>query len=88
MKKEATALTASLQVGKAGVTEALVGELRTQLDREPLVKVKLLRSARGEEDRDVLAASLAEGAEATLVEVRGNTAVFYKPPKNRRPRRA
>lgn len=70
----------TVQVGKAGITGGLIEEIADQLKREALVKVRLLRSARaGDDDRNALAASLAERAGAHLVEVRGNTCVLYRP---------
>jgi RNA-binding protein len=68
-------LDATLRVGKGGV-EAVVEELRRQLDDADLVKVKFLRSARGGATTEDLAATLADRADADLVETRGNTAVY------------
>jgi RNA-binding protein len=68
-------LDATLRVGKAGV-EAVVDELRSQLDDRGLVKVRFLRSARGGDGTDELAADLAERTGAEVVETRGHTAVF------------
>ncbi|HVM46047.1 MAG TPA: YhbY family RNA-binding protein, partial [Candidatus Thermoplasmatota archaeon] len=48
-------LEAAFQIGKAGVTDGVVQELVTRLEREPLVKVKLLRSAREDDDAKTLA---------------------------------
>lgn len=72
-------LDVAFQVGKAGVTEGVVKELATWLEREPLVKVRLLKGAREEGDTKGVAADLAARANATLVEVRGHTALFYRP---------
>lgn len=79
-------LDAAFQVGKSGVTEGVVKELVSWLEREPLVKVKLLKSSQEEGDARSVAQALAERAGATLIEVRGHTALFYRP--KRRQRRA
>jgi len=68
-------LDVTLWVGKGGV-DAVVDELRTQLDSTDLVKAKFLRAARGGSSTEELAVELAEQAEASLVETRGNTAVY------------
>ncbi len=68
-------LDVTLWVGKAGV-EPVVDELRTQLESRDLVKAKFLRAARGGGSTEELAVDLADRAEASLVETRGNTAVY------------
>ena len=70
-------LDATLRVGKRGI-EAVAGELDSQLDDRPLVKVKFLRSARGGTDTETLAADLAEAVDATVAETRGHTGVFER----------
>lgn len=84
LRANGQALGVSFQVGKSGVTDGVVKELVTWLEREPLVKVRLLKSATGEADTQSVAADLAARAEAVLVEVRGHTALFYKAKRGRR----
>ncbi len=79
LRSQAQTLDASLQMGKAGLTDAFVDEVKNQLDRDDLIKVKMLRSARAGEDRKVLAEELAEAAGAVLIEIKGYTVVLYKP---------
>ena len=64
-------------VGKAGL-ESVIDELDAQLSERDLVKVKFLRSARGEGTVDDLAASLASETGAELLHTRGHTAVLYR----------
>lgn len=69
----------TLHVGKNGVTDATVAELKAQLHKRKLVKVRLLRSATGGGETDMAQADLlAEKADAQLVEVRGHTAVYWR----------
>lgn len=86
LKAQGQKLTATLQVGKQGVTDAIAHELSEQLERTDLVKVKLLQSARAEVDRKDLARDLGELAGATLVEVRGNVALYFRPGRRQRRR--
>lgn len=72
-RAKAQRLEATLQVGKAGVTDAVVTELVVQLTERKLVKVKLLKG-----DTKADARRLAERAGAELVEVRGRTAVLFR----------
>jgi RNA-binding protein len=76
LKGAAQHLEATVHVGKEGVTEKVVDEVRKQLKKKRLVKVKLLPSM--EEDRHEAAERLAAGASAVLVEVRGRTAVLAR----------
>lgn len=78
-RAEAQRLDVSLQVGKQGVTEATVAELDRQLKAKRLVKVRLLPSASGGGMDPDQAQALAEAAGAQLVEVRGRTAVLWRP---------
>ena len=70
-------LDATLRVGKRGI-EAVTGELDTQLEDRPFVKVKFLRASRGGTDMETLAADLAEAVDATVAETRGHTGVFER----------
>lgn len=79
LKRAAHRLEASVNVGKAGVTPAILKELSSRLEREGTVKVRLLPASRGSADRSDLAAALARGSDAELVEVRGNTVVLHRP---------
>lgn len=68
-------LDATLRVGKSGI-DPVAHELRNQLDNEPMVKVKFLRSSLGGTDTEELAEELADRTSATVVQTRGHTAVF------------
>ncbi|MFB6199033.1 MAG: YhbY family RNA-binding protein [Halobacteriaceae archaeon] len=76
LRAEAHDLDVTVWVGKAGI-DAVIEELSNQLEERKLVKVKFLRSARGDQDVEDLAAALQERVDAELVETRGNTAVFH-----------
>lgn len=77
-------LGVAFQIGKDGVSEGVVKELQARLEREPLIKVKILAAAREGGDTKDLARELATAARVTLVEVRGHTALFYRPPRHKR----
>jgi len=63
----------TLHVGKSGITDSLIEELKEQIRRKKLVKVRMLRTSGNRAD---VAAELAEKAGAEIVEVRGLTAVL------------
>ncbi|RSK27922.1 ribosome assembly RNA-binding protein YhbY [Bacillus sp. HMF5848] len=76
LRAEAHHLTPIFQVGKGGVSENMIKQISDALEARELLKVSVLQNC--EEDRDEVAQSLSEGAEAELVQVIGNTIVLYK----------
>lgn len=76
LRGKAQAIRPTMHVGKEGVTESVVEELKAQLKRNKLVKVKVLPSV--EADKRDTAMKLSEAAGAVLIEIRGNTVVMAK----------
>ncbi len=72
-----TDLLPALHIGKSGI-ESVVEELRKQLKRKKLIKIKFLRSAFIEGNKHELSEKLANLTGSELIEVRGNTAVFRR----------
>ncbi|MEM3730149.1 MAG: YhbY family RNA-binding protein [Candidatus Bathyarchaeia archaeon] len=68
----------TIWVGKAGVSEELIGEIRRQLEKREMVKVKILRSALEGNEAKKVALAVASQTEASLIEVRGHTFMLYK----------
>ena len=85
LRAQGQTLDPAFQIGKDGVTDGVVKELQQRLMREPLIKVKLLGGAlAGEASTKDLAVDLATRARVILVETRGHTALFYRPPRHKR----
>ncbi len=78
LKKEAQALKPGLTVGKNLINESVVEELRGQLKKHGLVKVKVTQSAKYEMGVDAIATELSGKCGAVLVERKGGTVVLYK----------
>jgi RNA-binding protein len=76
LREQAHDLDVTVWVGKRG-PDAVVEELRTQLEDRTLVKVKFHRAARAGSDVDDLASDLADRVGAEVIETRGNTAVLH-----------
>ncbi len=64
-----------VQVGKSGVTEAVLEAVGAALLDHELIKVRLHEP----EDKKGLAKELAEGAEAELCGLVGHTVILYRP---------
>ncbi len=82
LRGQAHDLKAMLQVGGKGITDALVTEVELALEHHELIKVKVAGEDR--EARDAMITSLAERADAALVQRIGHTAVLYRPSKDKR----
>ncbi len=61
----------TVNVGKKGLTESLINEINLQLEKRGVVKVKMLRSFRGDADRRELARMIEERVDGELVDLRG-----------------
>ncbi len=66
-------------IGKNGLTENLIKDLKTALEREELVKIKLPGKR---EDRITLANQVQKAAACHHISLLGKMAIFYKPPPN------
>ncbi|AEH53822.1 MULTISPECIES: ribosome assembly RNA-binding protein YhbY [Heyndrickxia] len=80
LRAKAHHLSPIFQVGKGGVNENMVKQVQEALEARELLKISVLQNC--EEDKDSVAAALAEGAHAELVQIIGNTIVLYKESKN------
>jgi RNA-binding protein len=68
----------TIWIGKDGASEELMKEIAKQLDREEMVKVRILKSALAEGEAKQIASKVAGQTSASLVEVRGHTFMLYK----------
>jgi len=67
-----------IQIGKNGIADSLIAEIKNQLKRKKELKVKILKSARTEKDRKDIAAEVAAKTNSRLAQVRGNTFILSK----------
>lgn len=72
-------LTPIFQVGKGGVNENMVKQIKEALEVRELLKVSILSN--NDDDKHDVAHALAEGADAELVQLIGHTVVLYKESK-------
>jgi len=69
----------TINIGKNGLTEQVVEEIKRRLKREKVVKVRVLRnSPLREMDRRRMAETIAEAVQAELCSVRGFTILLAK----------
>ncbi|HZG14327.1 MAG TPA: ribosome assembly RNA-binding protein YhbY [Candidatus Bathyarchaeia archaeon] len=72
-------LTPIFQVGKGGVNENMIKQIKEALEVRELIKVSILQN--NDDDKHDVAAALSEGAGAELVQLIGHTVVLYKESK-------
>ncbi len=78
--KKRVAGKTDLQLGKKGITDAFIREVKNRLEKQGVVKIKILKSFRKttELDRREIARLVAAKTGAKLVEVRGYTFILMK----------
>ncbi len=64
-------------IGKAGMSEPVLEQVRTFLARHELIKVRLL--SLNAKERPAAAQEIAKATDATVVNVLGGTTLLYKP---------
>ncbi len=70
-------LKATVQVGKKGITPELIEEIRAQLKKRKIVKIKFLKNAERENFKDKVK-EIASKVDAEIVEIRGFTFILRK----------
>jgi len=76
LRGQAHALKPVVQLGGKGLTDTVVAEVDRSLDAHELIKVRLV----GERDeREAVAADLADRVEADAVGLTGKIAILYRP---------
>jgi RNA-binding protein len=68
----------TIWIGRDGTSGDLIKEVEKQLDKNKMVKVKILKSALAEQEAKQIALKIAEETGSSLVEVRGHTFMLYK----------
>ncbi|CAM3446915.1 ribosome assembly RNA-binding protein YhbY [Brevibacillus invocatus] len=76
LRAEAHHLSPIFQVGKGGVNENMITQIKEALEVRELIKVSILQN--NLDDKHEVAEDLAAGAGAELVQLIGHTVVLYK----------
>ncbi|MGB3908664.1 MAG: YhbY family RNA-binding protein [Methanomethylovorans sp.] len=78
LKAEASQLKPIINIGKSGVTDSVVEEIKKHLKTDHLIKIKMLKSSREEKDTAAIAEELSQATASKVIEIRGNNVVLYK----------
>lgn len=77
LKGLAHPLSASIQIGKEGITDNLISAITTELQRHELIKVKI--GSNSSVEKGQAADLLPDVTAAALVQVIGKTILLYRP---------
>jgi len=78
VKHPIAVMQASVQIGKSGLTSGIIDEIKNQVKKNKLVKVKLLRSYISGKDKKVVFAEIAEKTGLKMIEKVGFAVVLGK----------
>ena len=78
LRNKAKILEPVLRIGKNGATDSLILEINKQLKKKKLIKIKILKSARENTDKNELINKILERTDSELVELVGYIFVLYK----------
>ena len=78
IKRKLSGERPTIWIGKGGVSQELLKEIEKQLEKKEMVKIRILQSALGDDEAKQIASTIATQIDASLVEVRGHTAMLYK----------
>jgi RNA-binding protein len=76
LRVDAQKLKPSVHVGKDGLSSKVIEELKKQLAKNKIVKVRVLASFEG--NRKDIAMTIARESQSLLVDVRGSTVVLAR----------
>lgn len=77
-KSKAKMLPAIMQIGKSGLTESVIEEVKAQLKNKKLIKVRFLGSAIKNKDQKELFNELAQKTKSEIIYKVGFVVVLYK----------
>lgn len=78
IKRKMSTQKPTIWIGKHGTTKETLAEIDRQLEREEVVKVKVLKTAIVESDAKSIADETARRTRSVAVAVRGHTFVLYR----------
>jgi RNA-binding protein len=76
LRSLANTLVPIFQVGKGGVNQNLITQVRDALEARELIKIQILNNCT--EEKEEVAQQLVRGAKAELVQIIGHVIILYK----------
>jgi RNA-binding protein len=79
VKRQLTEEKPTVKIGKNGASKEILQEISKQLDKNKMVKIKILKTALQTNEAHKMASEIAVQTRSALVEIRGHTFMLYKP---------
>ncbi len=70
-------IKATVQIGKSGITQGIKEEIKTQLKKKKIIKIKFLQNSDRDNFKEKIE-ELARDVNAEIVEIRGFTTILKK----------
>ena len=77
-KEKAKTLEPVIRIGKNGLTESTIKEIKKQLNKKNLIKVKLLRAFISDKNKKDIAKEIAQKTNSQLIDLVGFVVVLYQ----------
>lgn len=77
LKSKAKLIRPLVRIGKNGINDNQINDIRKHLKKRKLIKIKLLKSFRKEETKDI-SLDIAEKTDSKVIHIIGFTFVLYK----------
>ena len=78
LRQKAKALPVTCWIGKNGITDAAINEIKKMIKKRKLVKVRLLKNFAEGKDEKAVAKEVAQKAGAEVIQAIGSVVVLYK----------
>lgn len=78
LRSKAKTLEPIVRIGKNGLTEGTVNEIKTQLKKKKLIKIKLLKSFIQDQNKKELTKKIESLTDSEIIESVGFILVLYK----------
>jgi RNA-binding protein len=78
LKDKARSIEPIIRIGKNGLSEGQINEIKKLIKKRKLIKVKMLDSFMEGKDRAEVAQEMAQKSETTLIQLIGNIVVLYQ----------
>ena len=78
LKEKAKTLEPVIRVGKNGLTESTIKEIKKQLNKKKLIKVKLLRAFINNRNKREAAKEIAQKTNSQIIDLVGFVIVLWK----------
>lgn len=79
-EKDFANLKPTVYIGKGGLTENIIAEIKDQIKKNGVIKIRILRSAESSSfmDKKMFAEKIAEKSNTDILDIRGNVIVIRK----------